>query len=172
MCIFNQPRSTEFRQTTTLTPEQFIAALTDFGSGRPDLFSKGVDIEVHYVGPTEADVTERSGSVWERLYYDWSLPECVIVTTVESNVWACGSGHTYTFTRQPNGTNDIDVAVVREGLNLRGSVLGFLLRTFARHVLKRRFENFVRAIESWTTDKYDRNHELKSLVMNYADGSR
>jgi hypothetical protein len=34
-----------------------------------------------------------------------------------SNLWGGASGHTYTFTRQPNGTTDIDVVIVREGKN-------------------------------------------------------
>jgi hypothetical protein len=50
------------------------------------------------------------------------------------------SGHTYTFTRQPNGTTDIDVVVVREGKNLKGWVLGLVLGTA--------FENSVKAIEA------------------------
>ena len=31
------------------------------------------------------------------------------MTITDSNVWGGGSGHTYTFTRQPNGTTDVDV---------------------------------------------------------------
>lgn len=36
------------------------------------------------------------------------------VTTTDSNLWGGDSGHTYTLTRQPNGTTDVDVVVVRE----------------------------------------------------------
>jgi hypothetical protein len=32
-----------FNQTTTLTPEQYIAGLTDFGPGRSKVFSKSAD---------------------------------------------------------------------------------------------------------------------------------
>jgi hypothetical protein len=62
----------------------------------------------------------------------------------------CGgaSGHTYTFTRQPNGTTDIDVVVVRDGKNLKGWGLGFVLGTIGRRVLERAFENSVKAIEA------------------------
>ena len=50
------------RQTTTLTPEQYIARLTDFGPGRSKLFGNSADeyLKVHYRGSTEADVTEGS----------------------------------------------------------------------------------------------------------------
>ena len=34
------------------------------------------------------------------------------------------SGHTYTFTRNPNGTTDFDAVVVREGKNLKGRASG------------------------------------------------
>jgi hypothetical protein len=49
--------------------------------------------------------------------------------------------------RQPNGTTDIDV-VVREGKNLKGRVLGFVLRTIGRNVLEKAFENSVKVIEA------------------------
>ena len=39
-------------------------------------------------------------------------------TTTDSNVWGRHSGHTYTFTRNPDGTTDVDAVVVREGKNV------------------------------------------------------
>lgn len=72
----------------------------------------------------------------------------VVLATVDSNVWGGASGHTYTFTRQPNGTTDIDLVVVREGKNFKGRVLGLVLRTIGRRVLERAFENSVKAIEA------------------------
>jgi hypothetical protein len=70
----------------------------------------------------------------------------VVLTTTESNVWSGASSHTYTFARQPNGTTDIDVVVVREGKNLKGRML--VLGTIGRRVLERAFENSVKAIEA------------------------
>ncbi|HTV56790.1 MAG TPA: hypothetical protein VMI06_17965 [Terriglobia bacterium] len=55
---------------------------------------------------------EGSGGIWERLHHNWSDPNHVILTTTDSNVWGGASGHTYTFTRQPNGTTEINVVVV------------------------------------------------------------
>jgi hypothetical protein len=63
-------------------------------------------------------------------------PNRVVLTTSDSNVWGSPSGHPYTFTRQPNGTTDIDVVVVRDGKNLKGRVLGFVLGTIGRRVLE------------------------------------
>jgi hypothetical protein len=42
-----------------------------------------------------ADVTEGSGGIWERLHYDWSDPNHVVLTTTDSNTWGGASGHTY-----------------------------------------------------------------------------
>ena len=113
------------KQTTTLTPVQFIAGLTDFGPGRSKLFGNSADnyLKVHDKGPDHADVTEGSGGIWERLHYDWSNPDRVLLTTTDSNVWGGHSGHTYTFTRRPDGTTDLDYMAVREGKNLRGRML-------------------------------------------------
>ena len=90
-------------QTTTLTPEQYIAGLTDFGLGRSKLFSNSADSyrKVHHHGRSEADVNEGSGGIWERLHYDWSDPNHVVLTTTDSNVWGGQSSYTYTFTPQP-----------------------------------------------------------------------
>jgi hypothetical protein len=136
-------------RTTTSTPEQYVAGLTDFGAGRSKLFRNSADeyLKVHRLGRSEADVTEGSGGIWERLHYDWSDPNRVVLTTTDSNLWGGTSGHTYTFTRRPNGTTDIDVVIVREGKNLRGRLLGLVLGTIGRRVLTKAFENSVRAIE-------------------------
>jgi hypothetical protein len=136
-------------RTTTSTPEQYVAGLTDFGPGRSKLFRNSADeyLKVHRLGRSEADVTEGSGGIWERLHYDWSDPNRVVPTTTDSNLWGGASGHTYTFTRRPNGTTDIDVMIVREGKNLRGRLLGLVLGTIGRRVLEKAFENSVRAIE-------------------------
>ena len=137
-------------QTTTLTPQQYIAELTDFGPGRSKLFGNSADeyLQVHRLGRNEADVTEGSGGVWERLHYDWSDPNHVVLTTTDSNVWGGASGHSYTFARHSDGTTDIDVAVVREGKNFKGWLLGFVLGTIGKSVLEKAFVNSVKAIEA------------------------
>ena len=137
-------------QTTSLAPEQYIAGLTDFGPGRANLFGNSADeyLKVHHRGPSEADVTEGSGGIWERLHYDWSDPNRVVLTTTDSNMWGGASGHTYNFTRRPNGTTDIDVIVVRDGKNLKGRLLGFVLGIAGKGVLEKAFVNSVKAIEA------------------------
>jgi hypothetical protein len=139
-----------FKETTTSTPEQFIAGLTDFGPGRAELFGNSSDdyLEVHSQSPGHADVTEGSGGVWERLDYDWSDPARVVLTTTDSNLWGGRSGHTYTFKQQPDGTTEVDAVVVREGKNLRGRLLGGVLGTVGKGRLQKAFHDSVHAIEA------------------------
>lgn len=138
-----------FHHTTRLTPEQYVAGLTDFGPDRAKLFSNSDDeyLKVHQRSHTEADVTEGSRGIWERLHYDWSDPNHVVLTTTDSNLWGGASGHTYTFTRQPDGTTDIDVVVIREGKNLKGRLLGLVLGTIGGSVLEKAFAKSVEAME-------------------------
>jgi len=136
-------------QTTTSTPEQFIAGLTDFGPGRSKLFGNSADdyLKVHDQGPTEADVTEGSSGIWERLHYDWSDPNHVVLTTTDSNVWGGNSGHTYTLNQSPDGTTDVDV-VVREGKNLKGRALAIVAGIIGKRMLEKQLGKTVKAIEA------------------------
>ena len=63
-------------------------------------------------------------------------------------MWGGHSGHTYNFTPQPDGTTDVDVVVVREGKNLKGRLLGFVLGTVGKSVLAKAFGVTVKAIEA------------------------
>ena len=138
------------RQTTTATPEQYVDGLTDFGPGRSKLFGNSADdqLVVHSESAHHADVTEGSAAAWERLDYDWSDPDRVVLKTTDSNTWGGNSGHTYTFTRRPDGRTDIDYVVVRDGKNLKGRLLGFVLGTVGKRVLAKAFANSVKAIEA------------------------
>ena len=139
-----------FHEITTATPAQFVAGVTDFGPGRSELFGNSADeyLEVHDRGRTYADVTEGSRGTWERLHYDWSDPDHVVLTTTDSNAWGGASGHTYTFTRRPDGTTEVDLVTVREGKNLKGRVLGLVLGTVGKGVLVNAFEDSVKAVEA------------------------
>ena len=137
-------------QTTSLTPEQYIAGLTDFGPGRSKIFGNSADefLKVHSRGDTQADVTEGANGIWERLHYDWSDPLHVVLTTTDSNTWGGTSGHTYSFTRRPDGLTDIDVVVVRDGKSVKGKLLGLVLDTVGKGVLVKAFDNSVKAMEA------------------------
>ena len=136
--------------TTTATAEQYVAALTDFGPGRSKVFGNSADsdLKVHDQSPGHADVTEGSSGVWERLQYDWSDPNHVVLKTTDSNAWGGNSGHTYTFTRNADGTTDIDYVVVRDGKNFKGKFLGIVLGSVGKGKLVKAFENSVKAVEA------------------------
>ena len=139
-----------FNKTTTATPEQFVAGLTDFGPGRSKLFANSSDgyLEVYSQSATEADVKEGSGGVWERLRYDWSDPTHVVLTTTDSNAWGGESGHTYTLKQNPDGTTDVDLVTVRDGKNLKGRILGFVIGTVGKGKLEKAFAGSIKAIEA------------------------
>src|SRR5262245_30655377 len=137
-----------FHSATTSTPEQFIAGLTDFGPDRSKVFKNSADayLILHNKSTHQADVTEGSGGVWERLFYDWSEPNRVAAKTIDSNVFGGASGYKYTLTRRSNGTTDVDVVIIRDGKNIRGLVLSGLLATVAKPSLRKAFINSVKAI--------------------------
>ena len=139
-----------FKLTTTATPAQFIAGLTDFGPGREKIFGNSTDgyLKVHKKSTNYADVTEGSGGIWERQSYNWSDPTHIVLTTTDSNLCGGRSGHTYTLTRQPNGTTDIDVVIVRDRKNFKGRVLGALLGIVGKGQLEKWFANTLKAIEA------------------------
>jgi hypothetical protein len=161
----NKNSEFRFHEITALTPEQYVAGLTDFGPGRSKLFGNSADeyLKVHSLGTSEADVTEGSGGIWERLHYNWSDPNRVVLTTTDSNAWGGASGHTYTFTPMPNGMTRIDLVVIREGKNLKGRLLGFVLRTIGKNVLEKAFRNSVKAIEA--RNGKAANHEIGTTVF-------
>ncbi len=137
-------------KTTTATPEQLVAGITDFGPGREKLFSASADdqLKVHRLDATSADVTEGGGGVWERLEYDWSDPNRIVMKTVDSNLWGGRSGHTYTISRTADGRTVLDAVVIREGKNFKGKVVGLLLGSIAKGQLDKALTNTVRAIEA------------------------
>ncbi|TCO51319.1 hypothetical protein EV646_101302 [Kribbella antiqua] len=110
---------------------------------------------MHDQGPQYADVTEGSGGIWERLHYDWSDPNHIVMMTTDSNVWGGNSGHTYTFTRRPDGLTSLDAVVVRQGKNIRGRILGLVLGTIGTSLLAKAFANTVKAIETRATTQVD-----------------
>jgi hypothetical protein len=139
-----------FTQTTTASPEQFIAGLTDFGPGRGELFGNSSDsfLKVHDQSPGHADVTEGSNGIWERLSYDWTDPHHIVLKTTESNLWGPGSGHSYTLTERPDGKTDVAVVVDRVGMGLKGKALGFVLSLGGQRLIGKMFEKTLRAIEA------------------------
>lgn len=112
-------------------PDRFVAALTDFGPGRHEVFgnSDPRHLAVHDRGPTWAEVTEGSGAgggVWQRLRYDWSAPDLVTLEVLDSNAFGPGSRWTYRVSPRGAGT-EVDLQVVRVPTTTKGRVLDVLL---------------------------------------------
>jgi hypothetical protein len=123
-----------FRVETELPPAAVLAALTDFGPRRAEVWPN-VDsqhFKVHDQGPGWAEVTEGSavaGGVWERERYSWDATAgTVAVETLDSNTWGPGSRWDYKLSAAPTGKGTlVDVDVVRNGKGLKGGLLGLVL---------------------------------------------
>ena len=114
------------------------------------MFGNSADeyLKVHDQGPGHADVTEGSGGIWERLHYDWSDPNRVVMTTTDSNLWGGNSGHTYTLTRQADGTTDVDVRRSPRGQEPQGTGARDRARDGRQARPGEAFEKTVKAIEA------------------------
>ena len=110
-------------EESTASPEEVLEAAQDFTSRRAELW-RDVYVEhmtIHDRGETWADVTEGNpwpiGLVWERLRYDWSQPDSVRGTVVESNLFKPGSTWEIHATPAAGGGSRVEIVAVR---NLRG----------------------------------------------------
>jgi hypothetical protein len=114
-----------------VSPERFVAALTDFGPGREEIWgnSDPAHFVVHDQGATWAEVTEGSaaGGVWQRLRYDWSAPGVVTLDVLDSNAFGPGSRWTYTVESDGAGGSHVDLAIERVPTTTKGKVLDALL---------------------------------------------
>jgi hypothetical protein len=119
-----------FKLHSTLAPKAVMAALTDFGPSRAEVWPN-VDtahFKVHDQGPGWADVTEGSsvaGGVWERERYTWDVASgTVAIETLESNTWGPGSRWDYRLTSASGGGSTIEVTVTRNGKGWTGRLIG------------------------------------------------
>jgi hypothetical protein len=112
-------------------PEEFVAALTDFGPGRRQVWgnSDPRHLVVHDRGDTWAEVTEGSaaGGVWQRLRYDWSVPDVVTLEVLDSNAFGPGSRWTYRVESDGAGGCLVDLTIVRVPTTTKGRALDVVL---------------------------------------------
>jgi len=138
---------------TSITPQEFIDALTDFGPNRDLLWahSKSEYLIVHAKDETSADVTEGSaafGGAWERLRYDWSDPARVKLTTTDSNLWDNRSSWIYEITAaSDDGPTRITFTVERFPRSNRGRLVLAFMSVFGKPILRSNFENTLQAIQ-------------------------
>lgn len=139
---------------TSVSPEQFIASLKDFGPNRGSVWanSQSQYLVLHDQGPSWAEVTEGSnffGGVWERLHYDWSKPGTIILRTLDSNVWSDKSSWRYKLTEAPDGSGTIiKYTITRFALNKKAYAILIMMSLVGKRVLTKNFHKTLRAIES------------------------
>lgn len=136
-----------------ISAERFIAALTDFGDRRPELWPN-LDtkfFKLHDRGDTWAEVTEGTdifGGVWARERYDWSEPGMVRLRLVEAVDFKPGTEIVYRVISLPNGGCHVAVDFQRIAATMRGRLVGFLVQLAGA----RRFSSDLRV----TLDRLDR----------------
>jgi hypothetical protein len=122
-----------FKLRSLLAPDAVLAALTDFGPGRSEVWPNvdSAHFKVHGQGPGWAEITEGSsvaGGVWERERYSWdAAARTVTIETLDSNVWGPGSRWDYRLSPGSGGGTSIEVAVVRNGKGWKGRMIGLAL---------------------------------------------
>lgn len=145
--------SLHIKAKTSVSSEQFLIALTDFGPERGTIWSNSQSTHfiLHKLGANEAIVTEGSnvlGGVWERLHYNWSKPGVIELRTIDSNVWANGSGWQYNLEQAYDGSGTLITArVTRYPRSKKGYLILILLGSVGRPLIIRSFRRTLRAIE-------------------------
>ena len=114
----------EFDFVTTATPDQVIELMIDFSPNRPHCWPalSAKSFEVYHVGETEADVREgqdfpKLSSKW---HYDWSQPNSVTLTVVESETQAPGSFMSLAATPRAEGGSAVHGVWEQTSKNLTG----------------------------------------------------
>jgi Polyketide cyclase / dehydrase and lipid transport len=123
--------------TSPLPPQEALQRLTDFSSARAEAWA-GVDddsLTVHGTGDGWAEVTEGNKFGWERERYIWDTAAgTVSAATLNSNIWATGSGWNYTIMPAGAGSR-VEVTAVRKGYGIRGKLVGALLSLIGKRLI-------------------------------------
>ena len=142
--------TTSFTVHTRLSPADVLALFTDFGPGRAERWPN-VDashFEVHDQGPGWAEVTEGNAMGWERERYAWDADAGTVqIDTLDSNLWAVGSGWRYELTPIGGGT-DVHVTLTRVPRGLKGRLVGALIPVLGARVIGKQFGSLLRQAES------------------------
>ena len=133
---------TRWQLDTPLSAEVVTAALIDFSPRRHVIWKETCDpavYRVHAVGHTWAEATEGVSYAWSRERYDWSEPDVVTLTQLESNIAEPVGTIRYTIAAQPSGGARVVCERYRVFRGLRGRVLGTLLVMFGAWILRSQF---------------------------------
>ena len=127
---------------TPLAADVVIAAIVDFSPRREVIWKETCDpavYRVHAVGHTWAEVTEGVSYAWSRERYDWSVPEAVTLTQLDSNIAEPVGTIRYTIAPLPDGGARIVCERYRVFRGARGRVLGTFMVLFGPHILRMQF---------------------------------
>lgn len=128
-----------------VSADRFLAALTDFGERRPELWPN-LDAKyyrLHERGNTWAEVTEGTdvlGGVSARERYDWSRPGTVTLTLLESRDFRPGTQIQYGVSERAGGGCHVAVDFQRIAASPRGRLIGAVVQIVGR----RRFSQDLR----------------------------
>ena len=142
--------STTFTVHTSLSPNEVMALMTDFGPSRvanwPNIDE--AHFEVHETGPDWAEVTEGTAMGWERERYSWDAAAGTIaIETLDSNLWGPGSGWRYQLTPAGDGT-DVEVTLTRVPKSIAARVLAALIPVVGGRTLGKQLGSVFRKAES------------------------
>jgi hypothetical protein len=140
---------------TTLPPEAVREALLDFTPRRPELWP-GIApsyYEVYSVGDTTAEIREGTklpllGGFWARERYDWSDPQTIRWTVLESNFSAPGSVVSATLRPRADGGTRVEIHWERTPTSLIGKLIGRMIVATKGKPLAQSFEKGLRRLES------------------------
>jgi hypothetical protein len=139
---------------TTLPPERVREALLDFTERRPDIWP-GLErslFEVYEVGETTADIKEGSklpgSTIWAREHYDWSDPDTIRWTVVESNFCTPGSRVYATLHATDGGGTRIHLDWDRTATTWGGRIMVLLIKATNGKPLAMSVEKALRKMEA------------------------
>ncbi len=145
--------STTFTVRTSLSPNETMTVLTDFGTDRAQLWANIDDshFRVHELGPTWAEVTEGNRIGWERERYEWSVDDVgggtLTIETLDSNIWGPGSGWRYQLAPVDGGT-EVTVTLTRVAKSVVGNLLGIAIPLVGARTLSRQLRSVLAKAEA------------------------
>jgi hypothetical protein len=140
---------TRWQLDTPIAADAVIAALVDFSARREEIWKETCDpavYRVHGVGHTWAEVTEGVSYAWSRERYDWSVPEVVTLTQLDSNIADPVGRIHYSIASLPDGGARIVCERYRVFRGLRGWALGTFMVVFGPQILRSQFQRSLRRV--------------------------
>ena len=141
---------------TTLPPEKVREALLDFSERRPQIWP-GITpslYEVYTVSETSAEVKEGTklpfGPVWARERYDWSTPNTIRWTVIESNFSTPGSFVSATLEPHDGGTR-VKIHWEREGTTLFHKLMMRMMVAMKGKPIAQSFQKGLHKLETGTS---------------------